>query len=322
MFVASRPVMSEPCRNRDAMKYRILGRTGLRVSALGYGGSEIGYNAVAQATVNKIVGAALDSGINVFDSAECYADGEVSLGRALGKRRSDIILMTKCGHATIDVSDRAEGFAPSQWHPTMLARSIDRSLKRLDTDYIDVIQFHSPPDDVIDNPDAIEVLTRAREAGKARFIGLSLDSASAVRAVEMGVFDTLQISVSIADQEAIDLAIPKAAAGGMGVIAKRPIANAAWTSAAMPEDWYGRPYWERLRALKYDFMSEDIAAATAIRFTLAVPGVHTAIVGTTRPNRIVENVRAAALSKLPAADYEKIRTRWREVARPDWIGQR
>ncbi len=84
-------------------------------------------------------------------------------------------------------------------------------------------------------------------------------------AVESGAFDTLQISVSIADQEAIDRVLPKAAARGMGVIVKRPIANAAWRHGKQPpSDWYTRPYWDRLQKLDYDFLKRggDEAAAT------------------------------------------------------------
>lgn len=308
------------------IEYRALGKTGLRVSVLGLGGSEIGYQAVAQRTVDKILNTALDAGINVIDTAECYADGEALFGKAIAGRRSEVVLMTKCGHAPLGAaSDRAGGFAAPDWDPAMLARSIERSLKNLRADYVDVMQFHSPPLETLKDGRAIEVLQRARERGQARFVGCSADADEAVYAVESGAFDTLQISVNIADQEAIDRVLPKAAARGTGVIVKRPIANAAWRHGKRPPaDWYTRPYWDRLQKLGYEFMRDgaENAAAIALRFTLGTPGVTSAIVGTTRPERIAENIAHANEGPLLPAEYEPIRARWRAVARLDWIGQR
>lgn len=309
-----------------AIEYRSLGKTGIRVSTLGFGGSEIGYQEVAQKTVDKIIGAALDAGINVIDTAECYANGERLVGIAIARRRADVILMTKCGHAPLgSASERASGYAQPDWEPAMLASSIDRSLKNLRTDYVDVMQFHSCAIETLRDDRVINVLTRARDAGKARFIGYSGDSEDAVYAVEMGIFDTLQISVSIADQEALDRVLPAAAARGMGVIVKRPIANAAWRSGKQPPgDWYTRPYWDRLQTLGYDFLNRDIeeAVAIALRFTLGSDAVSTAIVGTTRAERVAQNIAHANAGPLPPAEYEAIRARWRSVARPDWTGQR
>src|SRR5215469_3747161 len=307
------------------MEYRTLGNTGLKVSVIGLGGSEIGYQDIAQKIVDTIVHRALDAGVNVIDTAECYADSEQLFGRALGKRRSEIVLMTKCGHAMLaSAADRGGGFARSEWDRAMLEASIDRSLRRLRTDYVDVIQFHSPPRAVLDDGAVVRVLENARKAGKARFIGLSLDADDGAHAVEMGVFDTLQISLSVADQQAIDLVLPKAAARQMGLIAKRPIANAVWGSKSAPGDWYTRPYWDRMRALDYEFAHGDFeeSIAIALGFTLATAGVHCAIVGTTKPNHLEANIAMLARGPLRRTDYEAIRSRWREVSKPDWRGQR
>src|SRR5206468_2859216 len=118
-------------------------------------------------------------------------------------------------------------------------------------------------------------------------------------------------SVSIADQEAIDLTLPLARDRQMGVIAKRPIANAAWRHAERPENAYHQPYWDRLQALDYEFVRDDpqSAAAVALRFTLGLPGVHTAIVGTTRPGRWRENAALLAAGPLHDRDFEAIRAR-------------
>jgi hypothetical protein len=309
-----------------AIEYRVLGKSGLRVSTLGLGGSEIGYQAVAQKTVDKILNTALDAGINLIDTAECYAESEVLVGKAIAGRRAEVVLMTKCGHAPLkSVADRVLGYAQPDWHPAMLARSIERSLKNLRTDHVDLMQFHSPPLATLKDGRVIEVLHKARERGQARFVGCSADADEAVYAVESGAFDTLQISVSIADQEAIERVLPMAAARGMGVIVKRPIANAAWRNGKQPPgDWYTRPYWDRLQKPDYDFIRRGVedAVAVALRFTLGTVGVTTAIVGTTRPERIAQNIAHAGAGPLSPAEYEAIRARWRAVAPADWVGQR
>src|SRR5205814_2210670 len=160
--------------------------------------------------------------------------------------------------------------------------------------------------DVLRQGDVISVLQRARDAGKTRFIGYSGDREHALYAVQCGAFDTLQTSVSIADQQAIELTLPEAASRGLGVIAKRPIANAAWRYASRPDNGYHLPYWERLQALDYDFIRRDPqnAGGIALRFTLQQPAVCTAIVGTTRPERWLENAQALQAGPLPKEQVE------------------
>jgi len=106
------------------------------------------------------------------------------------------------------------------------------------------------------------------------------------------------------------LTLPVARQRNMGVIAKRPLANVAWANGSRPpKDSYRYPYWERLQKLKYDFLRGDLAqsAATALRFGLSVPGVHTAIVGTAKPGRFLENAAALEAGELPGALFESIR---------------
>ena len=106
-------------------------------------------------------------------------------------------------------------------------------------------------------------------------------------------------------------------------IAKRPLANAAWRHARKPAESYHQTYWSRLRALDYPFLrdSPDTAVATALRFTLGVPGVHAAIVGTTKPERWQENAALLEAGPLAAGEVEHIRARWRQMADRSWVGQ-
>jgi aryl-alcohol dehydrogenase-like predicted oxidoreductase len=297
------------------MEKRVLGKTGMSVTVLGFGGAEIGYENVAFDQVDRLLHAALDAGLNIIDTAECYPGSEEMIGRAVSGRRDDFFLFTKCGHAS--------GFDLPDWDPGMLQMQIDRSLKRLRVASVDLIQLHSCSRAVLEKGDAIRVLQDARAAGKTRFIGYSGDGQDALYAVESGAFDTLQTSVSIADTQAIDLTLPRAVKRGMGVIAKRPIANAAWRWGSKPQNPYHHEYWRRLEALQYDFLRRDIndAVSIALRFTLAQPGVATAIVGTTNPERWAANARLLDAGPLPPDQIARIRDHWRAVASPDWVGQ-
>jgi aryl-alcohol dehydrogenase-like predicted oxidoreductase len=305
-----------PEQRKVIVETRRLGRTGFEVSVLGFGGSEIGYQHVAASTAEKLLNSALDRGLNVIDTAACYDISEELIGGAVGHRRSDYFLFTKCGHAS--------GLPFADWTPELIEMSLARSLKRLRTDHVDLLQFHSCEEAELRNEALIGALVRMKEKGLARAIGYSGDGAKALFAVESGIFDTLQTSVNIADQEAIELTIPAAVSRDVGVIAKRPIANAAWRFSRWRIGDYEKPYWRRLKQLRYDFIRSDPdgAVETALRFTLSVPGVHTAIVGTTQPSRWAQNAALVANGPLGRSRFDAIRARWRAAADPDWIGLR
>jgi aryl-alcohol dehydrogenase-like predicted oxidoreductase len=298
------------------MEKRRLGKTDMEVSVLGFGGMEIGYKHISLGAAKRLLNEVLDSGINVVDTAECYSTSEELIGEAIAARRKEFYLFTKCGHES--------GWTYPDWRPESLFRSVERSLKRLKTNCVDLIQLHSCSEGELRQGKAIETLQRMRERGYTRYIGYSGDSKAALFAVESGQFDALQISVSIADQEAVELVLPAAEQHSLGVMAKRPLANMAWHNGDRPpSDSYGRTYWERLQRLKYEFLQGDSnqAVSTALRFTLSVPGIHTAIVGTTKPERFAENAAAVQAGRLSEQAYENIRARWRQVAKASWVGQ-
>jgi aryl-alcohol dehydrogenase-like predicted oxidoreductase len=299
------------------MEKRVFGRTGMQVSVLGFGGAEIGFEGANETTVAQLLGAALDAGLNVIDTAECYGESEELIGKAIGHRRDEFFLFTKVGHPHGPESG-------ANWSRASILESIERSLRRLHTDRLDLVHLHSCPESVLRKGEAIAALQAAREKGYTHFIGYSGDSHAARYAVECDAFDSLQTSINIADQEAIDLTLPLAREKQMGVIAKRPVANVAWKSGQKPGNSYHQPYWERLRKLQYSFLQSAALEKTvgiALRFTLSLAGVSTAIVGTKSPGRWQENARLLAAGSLGEKEMQEIRDRWEEIAPRTWIGQ-
>lgn len=305
------------------MERRRFGKTDMDVAVLGFGGAEIGYEKTDQQTVTKLLNAALDGGLNVVDTAECYVDSEVQIATAIGHRRNEYHLFTKCGHAV------EGGGRSSDWSKPGILRSLERSLTRLKTDAVDLLQLHTCSLDELKQGECIEALEQAKKAGMTRYIGYSGDSLAARYAVECGRFDALQTSISFCDQEAIELTLPLAKEKNMGVVVKRPIANAVWRYDAAPTNGSHLTYWQRLQELKFAFTSgaardrqdADGPAGIALRFTAMQPGVHTLIVGTTKPERWKQNVDLMQAGPLQKELADSIRASWKQVAKSDWIGQ-
>jgi aryl-alcohol dehydrogenase-like predicted oxidoreductase len=266
-----------------------LGSTGLEVTRLGLGLAEIGNNSLDdQANVASVLNLALDNGITFLDTAACYGNSEELVGNAVSHRRDEYVLATKCGHVSGD-------YQGQPWTADTVRDSIDRSLVRLKTDYLDLVQLHSCDLDTLNRGDATEALLRAKEAGKTRFVGYSGDNDEARWAVESGLFDTLQTSFNLVDQSArgkglLDLAQEQ----GMGVIAKRPIANGVWDTVASPRP-YTDDYFKRARVLagmgRIKGAPRD-GVLLALGFVLAHPAITTAIVGTSNPDHLLANIRS------------------------------
>ena len=298
------------------MEKRKFGKTDMNFSVLGFGGAEIGFNPhQTQADVDVLLNSAIDSGLNLIDTAAGYLQSEQMIGEAISKRRKEFYLITKCG--------ALDGFTREDWSKKGILETIETSLRNLKTDHLDIAQLHSCDSEILKRGEAVEALLRAQEKGYTRFIGYSGDNDDAKFALEMDVFDALQTSVSIADQSPIDTNIKLAKEKNIGVIAKRPIANAVWRNAERPANSYYHEYWDRIEKLDFDFLDKSLeeATATALRFTMTISGVSTMIVGTTKPNRWQENAKYVAEGNLSDEEFEAIRNRWREVADENWIGQ-
>ncbi|MCH7705439.1 MAG: aldo/keto reductase [Chloroflexi bacterium] len=298
------------------MESATLGSTGLKVSRLGLGLAEIGdlsLNDLPQAA--SVLNLALDNGITFLDTSACYGNSEELVGNAVAHRRNEYVLATKCGHVS-------GGYEGQDWTASTVRDSIDRSLVRLKTDHLDLVQLHSCDLDTLKRGDATEALLRAKEAGKTRFVGYSGDNEEARWAVESGLFDTLQTSFNLVDQHArskglLDLAEER----GMGIIAKRPIANGVWGALASSRP-YTDDYFKRARVLAGMGRIKDApgdAILLALGFVLAHPAITTAIVGTSNPDHLLANIRSveSGLSLRPDV-LEELYDRF-DLVGGDWL---
>ena len=297
------------------MEKRTLGKTGLQVSRLGVGLSEIGGLTLAdEAQVASVLNTALDGGINFLDTAACYDNSEELVGRTVAHRRHEYVLATKCGHV-------AGGYQGEDWTAQTIRDSIDRSLRRMRTDHVDLLQLHSCGVDVLERGEVIQALLDARQAGKTRFVGYSGDNEAAEWAVATGTFDTLQTSFNLVDQRARFRLFAQAQAQGMGIIAKRPIANGVW-GAAKSRSSYSDQYFQRAQVMASLGPlpgAVEHRILLALGFSFAHDPVDVMIVGTLAPDHMRTNIEWVN-TKLPieAAVVEELHRRFEQVGQ-DWI---
>ncbi|MFN2285789.1 MAG: aldo/keto reductase [Anaerolineae bacterium] len=299
------------------METRTLGNTGLEVSRLGIGLAEIGFELTLEEinAASEILNTALDGGITFLDTSACYDVSEELIGRTIAHRRDDYVLATKAGHATGD-------YEGESWTAQTLRDSIDRSLVRMKTDHLDLVQLHSCDVDILERGEVIEVLQQAKQAGKTRFIGYSGDNEAALWAVESGVFDTLQTSFNLVDQNARLHLFGPAKARGMGIICKRPIANGAWGANKAPSN-YAAEYFARAQKMLARGPIPDAPEnriLLALGFGFAHEEADTFIVGTRNPKHLKANIDMVN-TQLPIAPeaVEEIRRRFEQLADgPEW----
>jgi aryl-alcohol dehydrogenase-like predicted oxidoreductase len=311
----------------SATAKRKFGKTGLEVSVIGFGAAPIGLLETEQQQTARILNDLLDEGVNLIDTAAMYRGSEEAIGNAVSHRREEYILVSKCGQEFDDLEGEA-------WSPKLISQTVDRALKRLKTDHLDVMLLHSCDLEVLQQGDALGALVDAREAGKVRFVGYSGDNEAAAHAAGLEDVAVIETSISICDQANIDVVLPVTREHDVGVIAKRPIANAAWKDLGDQPGFYrtyAEPYTRRLAQMQisptelgFDPNRKDLWPEIALRFVLSEPGVHCAIVGTTNPEHVAVNLRAAAQGPLPDECVLKLRQAFRtaeERSGEQWTGQ-
>jgi aryl-alcohol dehydrogenase-like predicted oxidoreductase len=301
------------------MDYRPFGNTGLRVSAVGFGAWQLNnpiWGGPDEARSIELVQAALDAGCNFYDTAPGYGGGasEHVLGKALQGRRDKAVLCTKYGHAD---PDRAN------FSVAGLRASLETSLRRLQTDHVDVLLLHSPPRDLLDGTKAADLYTELealRREGKLRAYGASVDASDELRTLALTTTSGAAEVLFNACHQDVRRAFGEAARRGVGLIAKVPL-DSGWLSGKYDEHsrFDGiRERWspevvarraelvQRLRAL----LPPDMPLAqAALGFVLAHREIATVIPGAKSRAQLEANLAAAA-EPLPATLVAAIHALW------------
>ena len=269
------------------MQTRILGRTGWKISIVGFGAIKLPN--LTQKECDFLLNRAIDLGINFVDTADCYGDSEQKIGRALSRRRKEFYLSTKI--------DERDGSG--------VIRKLERSLKRLQTDWIDLLLFHDVRGseyEKIFESGGLEALEKARKQGKVSQIGISIHQSISMmkKAVDSGVFSALMVAYSAIDEDRLtaDL-IPSAHQKGIGVIAMKPLAGG---KLGGPLGGWNRKYFK-----------DESPAQISLRYILTNPHITCAIPGMTNLKELGENVKVG----------EDVKTLTQEEigVYMDWVGE-
>ncbi len=306
------------------MKYRELGRTGWKVSEISFGA----WGDVDDKESLAALHAALDGGVNFFDTADVYGDGrsERLMAKLRKERKENFYIATKAGR-------RLPKQTPEGYGRENLAMWIERSLRNLETDTIDLLQLHCPPTEVYYRPEVFGVLDDLVKAGKLRHYGVSVEKVEeALKAVEFPGVQTVQIIFNIFRQRPAELFFAQAQKRKVGILARVPLASGLLSGKITRnrrfakddhrnfnrhgeafdrgETFSGVDFETGLRAveeLKAFVLPGATLAQLALRWILEFPAVTCAIPGAKRPAQVAENLGASDLAPLSAGTMKKIR---------------
>ena len=291
------------------MERRTLGKTGLEVTVLGHGAMEIrgpriwNGRPVTDGEAETILNAVLDRGINFIDTAYDYGLSEEYIGKFISKRRSEYYLATKCGCSLVDAGDHDD--TPHVWTRENLLHNIEASLKRLQTDYIDIWQLHNPSVEQVDEGELIEVMEEVKRSGKVGHISISSTSPDLPIFVGRKYFESFQIPYSALERRHENV-ISDAAETGAGVIVRGGVARGEPGEGLGSDDT-----WELWRKAGLDELLDEGESTTSflLRYTISHPGMQTTIVGTKNPSHLDLNIAAAEKGPLSDEVYAEAKKR-------------
>lgn len=321
------------------MQYRELGRTGWKVSTISFGAWAIGgtWGEVRDEDSLSALHRALDLGVNFFDTADVYGDGrsEQLLARLRRERSEPFYVATKAGR-------RLDPHIAAGYNKENLTAFVERSLKNLNVEALDLLQLHCPPTQVFYMPDVFDILDGLVKEGKLRYYGVSVEKVEeALKAIEYPNVQTVQIIFNIFRQRPTDLFFGEAQRRQVGILARLPLSSGMLAGKMMRTstfqegdhrqgnrqgEWFDRGETfsgldyetglqavDELRALLPKGMS---MAQMALRWILMFPAVVCAIPGAKRPEQVEENVRAADLPPLSEGAMSKVREIYDRLVRP------
>jgi aryl-alcohol dehydrogenase-like predicted oxidoreductase len=312
------------------MKYRELGRTGWKVSEISFGAWAIGgsWGNVEDKDSLAALHAALDGGVNFFDTADVYGDGrsERLLAKLRKERKEKIYIASKAGR-------RLPKQTPAGYDRTNLTAFVERSLRNLDADVIDLLQLHCPPTGVYYMPEVFGILDDLVKAGKLRHYGVSVEKVEeALKAIEFPGVQSVQIIFNIFRQRPAELFFNEAQKRKVGILARVPLASGMLSGKITHESIFtkddhrafnrhgeafdrgetfsGVDFETGLRAveeLRVFVPKGATLVQLALRWILEFPAITCAIPGAKRPAQVAENIAASGLKPLPKATMKKIR---------------
>jgi aryl-alcohol dehydrogenase-like predicted oxidoreductase len=315
---------SAPTPSDRTIARRRFGRTDLVVSEFGLGCARIGgiFQREPAEFVN-LLSAAFDGGINFFDTADIYSQGESErlLGRAFRGRRDQVVIASKAGYVLPAQRRLAAGLKPfirpvlkllklrrdqlpgavrgslaQDFSPAHLTRAVEGSLRRLGTDRLDLFQLHSPPAGIIADGEWIDALEALKRDGKIRYYGISCDSVeAALAALGQPSASSIQVVVNLLQQDAVETLLPRAGAQGTAVIARECLANGllAKQASAIDLKTYCQSELEMERKAeqlkKHRQMAADAnctLAELALRFVSRLDGISVSLIGVSRRDQL------------------------------------
>lgn len=326
------------------MRLNRLGQTQLRVSELGLGCQSLGGGLYHRSRGESValVHRALDEGVNFFDTADHYSQGlsERWLGAALRGRRQDVVLATKAGTYFTPLGAGAMRLRPllrpvRRWlHPLKIAlhrlratqrrqdfshaylrQAVEASLRRLNTDYLDLLQLHKPPATVLESGSWRAALQELQAEGKIRYYGISCAGVEdALRCLDIPDIASVQIGISLLDRGAIPEFLPRARERGLGVIARNPRAQGHLTTELgdiMAETYVknrAQDAAKRCHARQFAFLVNEhrTLEQAALQFVLQLPGVTTAIPRAVDVRQLLGNLGALRAAPLSAAERARL----------------
>ncbi len=299
-----------------------LGRTGLTVTKLGYGAMELRGpgggrgREIDDATIGALLNEVLDSGIRLIDTSPDYGRSEELIGAHISKRREEFVLTSKCG-CVVSTDGSPIGFGEHTFTRENVRAGVEQSLKRMQTDHLDVVQFHaSPARSTLKQNDSVAELVALRDEGKVRFVGMSGTQPNIGDHIAMGVFDVFQIPYSAVERDHEEI-ITRAARAGAGIIIRggvaRGIASASPEAIERLPERFRDVYETRRdrfeRAGLDDVLDGMSRMEFMLRFTISHPDMDTTIVGTANPKHLAANLAAASKGTLPPEVYEEAKNR-------------
>jgi aryl-alcohol dehydrogenase-like predicted oxidoreductase len=326
------------------MKTTQLGKTGLTISEIGFGGSRIGgifANKDGSKQALEVLGKALDSGITFYDTADMYAQGESEalIGKAFRFHRDQVVIATKGGYCLpaqrklvgrikplvrpiahalglkrAKLPSSLSGTLSQNFAPTYLTQAVEASLKRLQTDYIDLYQLHSPPVPFLESDafgETLETLAKLKSQGKIRFYGIATDAPQDILScISAAGLSTVQLGFGLLDLQALDQGILGAAqTQGLGVIARGCFGGGLLKDGPAEEELKATtPKWRRIMSLRE--ISKNAGRPlleTALQFCLGTPGVSVALLGMHAEKHLRDNLSCYRAERLTAKEYDAVR---------------